>query len=367
MSKGKTTRRYGFEPDYAIPPGESLLETIGSLDMTQADLALRTGLSTKTTNEIIKGKAPITPDTAVRLERVTSVPARMWLALEGNYREQLAKIADRERLEANLEWLKTVPTAELIRRRVIDKQPDKASLLHAVLQFFGVSNSERWSELWMKPHGAFRRSARFEAKPGAVATWLRLGELKARKIETEPYDKAKFVEALGSIRELTTEPPDVFQPAIVETARRAGVAVVFIPEIRNCPTSGVARWLTPTKALIQLSLRYKTDDQIWFSFFHEAGHVLNDPKKEVFIDDGDSDNEREIRANRFAADFLIPREFARELPSLPSKTAIIEFSSRVRVAPGSVVGRIQKEKILLWPTPLNRLKRRFKWVDSRGA
>lgn len=361
---GKRKTRYAFEPDYAIPPGGTLQETIDTLGMTQRDLALRTGLAPKTINEIVKGKARLTHESAVVFERVTGVPARMWNNLEANYREQLTKIADRERLAADCKWLKHIPVRELVRRGAIPERGDPVQQLDAVLRFFGVSSVYQWEAVWMKPDGAFRRSARFEAKPGAVATWLRLGELKARQIETEPYDKAKFVEALGSIRELTTELPDVFQPAIVETARRAGVAVVFIPEIRNCPTSGVARWLTPTKALIQLSLRYKTDDQIWFSFFHEAGHVLNDPKKEVFIDDGDSDNEREIRANRFAADFLIPREFAQELPSLKSKTAIIEFSSRVRVAPGIVVGRLQKEEILLWPTPLNKLKSRFKWADS---
>ena len=319
-------------------------------------------------NEIIKGKAPITHESAVVFERVTGVPARMWNNLEANYREQLTKIADRERLAEDCTWLSCIPTLELARRGVIPSGRDRVRQLDAVLRFFGVSSVRQWNEVWMRPGGAFRKSARFEAKPGAVAAWLRLGELEARQIDTAPYEKAKFVEALGSIRKLTTEPPDVFQPGIVEAARRAGVAVVFIPEIKNCPTSGVARWLAPTKALIQLSLRYNTDDQLWFSFFHEAGHVLNDPKKEVFIDDGNSDNERENRANRFAADFLIPPKDARGLPALSqTRPSIEDFAERVGIAPGIVVGRLQKEKLLVWNTRLNKLKRRFEWADSEGA
>ncbi len=362
MSKGKTKRRYGFEPDYAIPPGETLQETIESLGMTQRDLAVRTGMAPKTINEIIKGKAPITPDTAVLLERVTGVRANMWNNLETNYREQLAKIADRGRLEIDLGWLKRIPTKELIRRGVIEEQPDKVSLLHAILEFFGVSSSQSWNELWMKPAGVFRKSEKFRAEPGAVATWLRLGELKAQKIEAKPYDRAKFLAVLNKIRKLTTEPPKVFEPKMVELCASTGVAVVFVREIKKCPTSGVARWLTPEKALIQLSLRYKTEGQFWFSFFHEAGHVLNDPKKGVYIDDGDtSDPSREDRANRFAGNFLIPPEHSRVLPTLTTREAIVTFAERIGISPGIVLGRLQKEKIVPWRSYLNDLKRRFEW------
>ncbi|MFH1745486.1 MAG: HigA family addiction module antitoxin [Planctomycetota bacterium] len=364
MSKRIIKRRYTYEPDYAVPPGDTLLETIESLGMTQRDLALRTGMARKTINEIIKGKAPITPDTAVLLERVTGVPARMWNNLETNYREQLARIADRERLEADLGWLKTIPTRELIKRGIIEEQTDKVTLLHAVLRFFGVSDSVTWNELWMQPKAAFRKSARFVAEPGATATWLRLGELEAHKLRTEPYDKTGFLAVLKEIRSFTVERPEAFEPKMVERSAAVGVAVVFVPEIKKCPTSGVARWLTPTKALIQLSLRYKTEDQFWFSFFHESGHILNDPKKEVYIDDGNAgDRPCEERADRFAADFLIPPTHSSTLPTLTTRTQIVRFANSIGIPPGIVVGRLQREGILPWRSYLNELKRRFEWRE----
>ncbi|MGD8453008.1 MAG: HigA family addiction module antitoxin [Phycisphaerae bacterium] len=357
--------RYSFEPDYAVAPGETLQETIASLGMTQRDLAVRAGMAPKTINEIIKGKAPITPDTAVALERVTGVPARMWNNLEANYREQLALIDDRQRLEADLGLLEMIPTRELIKRGAVEDQPDKPSLLNAVLRFFGVRDSAAWHELWMKPEAAFRQSARFVAEPGATAAWLRLGELAAQKIETELYDKNRFLAALDEIRMLTVKAPDVFEPRMVELAAAAGVAVVFVPPIRKCPASGVARWLTPTKALIQLSLRYKTEDQFWFSFFHEAGHILNDAKKDVFIDDGDDgDGSREERANRFSADFLIPPDRSEVLPTLTTQAQVVCFAQSIGISPGIVVGRLQKEGIVPWGSYLNRLKRRFTWREA---
>jgi len=89
MSSTNTNK---FVPDYAVPPGETLLDTIEALGMSQAELAERTGRPKKTINEIIKGKAPITPETALQLERVLGVPARFWNNLENNYRETVARI-----------------------------------------------------------------------------------------------------------------------------------------------------------------------------------------------------------------------------------------------------------------------------------
>ena len=363
MSKGRR-QRYSFEPDYAVAPGETLSETLGSLGMSQRDLAVRTGLSTKTINEIVKGKAPITPDTSVLLERVTGVPSRMWNNLEANFREQLAKIADRQRLEEDLDWLKSIPTNELIKLGAVEKQRDKVSLLHATLSFFAVASSASWRELWMKPEASFRKSATFEAQPGAVATWLRLGELKAQEVETAPYDRVEFKEALDEIRELTTKGPEVFEPEMKKLAASAGVAVVFVREIKKCPTSGVARWLKAEKALIQLSLRHKSDDHFWFSFFHEAGHILNDSKKEVYIDDGDDDEEeREEKANRFAANFLIPPSDASQLPCLKSKAAVERFADLIGIAPGIVVGRLQKDGLIPYKY-MNKLKQRIDWKQT---
>jgi len=356
------TKRYEFQPDYAVPPGATLQETIDSLGMTQRDLALRTGMAPKTINEIIKGKAPITSDTSVLLDRVTGVPTHMWNNLEANYRDQLARITDRERLKSDLEWLRTIPTKELIARGVIEDPNDKVTLLHAVLRFFGVGSPAQWREVWMRPAGAFRMSAKFKRDPGAVASWLRLGELQAQKVPTKVYDKVRFRRGLDEIRKLTVEPCDVFQPRMIELAAPAGVAVAFVREIKKCSVSGVARWLSPDKALIQLSLRYKSDDQFWFSFFHEAGHILNDPKKEVYIDDGDSsDDDREGQANRFAADFLVPHRFQDRLSSLATASQIRTFAGLIGVAPGIVVGRLQRAKMVPWPTTLNSLKRRFDW------
>ena len=85
------TRLYPHTPDYAVPPGETLRETIEALGMDQAELALRTGLDKKTIDQILGGKRPLTRHTAIRLEEATGVPTRLWNNLEILYHSRPTK------------------------------------------------------------------------------------------------------------------------------------------------------------------------------------------------------------------------------------------------------------------------------------
>ena len=87
----KAKRGYDYSPDYAVAPGETLKEVLGSLLITQEDLASQTGLSEQTIVSILEGVQLITFETANKLEMVTGVPDRMWNNLEIQYREQLSK------------------------------------------------------------------------------------------------------------------------------------------------------------------------------------------------------------------------------------------------------------------------------------
>ena len=360
-----TAKRYPHEPDYIVAPGEVLQETIDALGMTQADLAKRTGLSKKTVNQIMQGREPLSHVTALRLERVVGVPARFWNTLEATYRERLARREEKVGLSQDLGWMKTIPTKELVRRGRIQGRDDPVALLQAVLAFFGVNSAREWKAVWASPQVAFRRSQVFKSHPGAVAAWLRLGELEGQRLECQAYDKDRFREALEEIRRLTVEGPEIFEPRMREACAAAGVAVVFTPEIQGAPVCGATQWLTPDKALLQLSLRFKSNDHFWFSFFHEAGHILKHGKKEKFVEGGGDQDAKEEEANRFAEDFLIPRDRAEELAQLCNREQIIAFAGSVGVAPGIVLGQLQKMGVIDYQCAYNHLKDRLQW--SQGA
>ena len=351
---------YGFEPDYAISPGETLKEVMESLNMSQKELAVRTGLTVQSLNRIFKGDQPISYETANKLELATGVPARMWNNLEAQYREQLAKAKERKQLETDLDWLKTIPTQELIQRNVIEPKKDRVLLLRETLKFYGLSSVSAWNDIWAKPAVAARRSQCFETCPGPASAWIRLGEIRAHQIDCLSFDKNAFIQALKKIRLLTVKDSEKFVPETIQLCADSGVALALVREMKKVPWHGATKWLSASKAMILLNLRGKMEDHFWFSFFHEAGHVICDSKKDLYINDGSIDDPREHKANEFAAEILIPRDRDPEIVALQAKEDVIRLANELKISPGIVAGRFQ-HLTQKW-NYFNGLKRRFQWA-----
>jgi HTH-type transcriptional regulator/antitoxin HigA len=368
-----TTSAHGIEgtaflPGYAVHPGETIAEWLEESGMTQAELANRIGMSAKALNQMVRGHAPVTPETSLRLEAVTGIPARTWNALQALFAEDTARLQRHAELAAQVDFLDQIPVTELRRRgHVTAPRQDKVTVLREVCDFFGVSDPRAWQMHWAAPAAAYRRSAAFEAHPGAVATWLRLGEIEAKSVAVGPYDKELLTSALPRLRALTLEPdPGVFVGAITSLCGKAGLTVVFIPEVPGARCSGAARWVSG-RPVVQLSLRHKTDDHLWFTLFHEIGHVLLHGRSEVFIDDGaDRSPERRVmedQADEFAQDVLIPGSAAAGLPELKTLESIATFAEQIGVSPGVVVGRLQHDQMIGYRIG-NRLKRRYEFSSA---
>lgn len=358
-----------FRPDWISPPGDSIADVLEEQGWNQSAFAERMGYTEKHISLLINGKAAITEDAAFKLERVTGMPAGFWLSREAQYREALARIEEERSLGTEVAWLKDLPLRHMIQHGWVREFRDTGAQVAECLRFFGVASTKAWQSSYQEPIAAFRASKSFAIDTAATGSWLRQGERAASSIETQPYDKAKFRASLSLIRELANEPdPRVFVPRLVDICAQAGVAVVFESAPKGCPVSGATRWLTPTKALLMLSLRHKSNDHLWFSFFHEAGHLLLHGKRMMFIDiEGKLEDEQEDEANKFASDTLIPASFNPMLAELPlTEAAVIDFAQTVRIAPGIVVGRMQKEGLLGW-NKLNHLKVRYTFeVASRS-
>ena len=232
--------------------------------------------------------------------------------------------------------------------------------------FFGFASPENFNKWWITSKAKFRMSTIRPINKGALAAWLRQGEILGRKIECEPYDKSKFRDSLDNIRLLTVLSPKEFIPKAEKLCAESGVSLVLVPELPNTGVCGASRWLTSTKALIQLSLRYKTNDQFWFSFFHEAAHILKHNKSVVYLEnDSEYDSDEEKEANNFAANILIPPEDYRRLVKFNSfnKNLICKFAKQINIHPGIVAGRLQHDGLLDFRFH-NKLKMYLKWAVS---
>lgn len=356
---------YAYEPDSVTPPGEMLEEKLQEIGMSQAELAERIGRTKKTVNEIIKGKAPLLPETAMQLERVLGVPARFWASAEANYRQALARQEEAERLAKQQEWLDRLPVKALVKRGVLSREGDRVSRLRELLNFFGVASFDALSRIGEERCLAFRQSLAHDVDQYALLAWLRLGELQAQRITCAPFEESRFRQALREIRKLCAESPPAAVPKMQEECAESGVALVFVPEIPGARAWGVTQWVSADKAILQLSLRGKSDDQFWFTFFHEAAHILLHPKKAVYVEFGQDADEHEEEANRFARDILIPpAEWRNIVAACPRSAAEVRaWAYRLGIAPGVLVGRLQHERILPW-THLNGLKVKLRFKQE---
>ena len=359
-----------FAPDYALHSGVFLEEELESLSMSQAELAKRSGLTPKTINSIIKGSASISSETAVILESVLGKSATYWINLESQYQIHKAGEDKDAQLEKEIGLLDELDLRSLIKEKWINKFDDKLQQLKELYRFFGVASRKQIPAVWSQLEINYRTSQKFQQSHLHIFAWLRRGEILAKEINCKPFENKKFKAALAEARKLTTKNFFDIKDTLQDICAEAGVAVVYVPEIKKVSTSGAARWIDKDKALIQLSLRGKRDDKFWFNFYHEAGHILLHGRKEQFIDNNGKANPlnedsyhteenrfKEKEADEFAANYLVPRkEFSKFVgDSNFSEQSIRSFAKRQGIAPGIIVGQLQSRGYLEW-SQMNNLK-----------
>ena len=350
-----------YEPDSVSPPGETLLETIQTLGISQADLATRIGKTPQTVNRIIGAGEPISPDTAIALERALGVPASFWINRQRIYDEFHARLYERERLQKHIAWVERFPYRTMAQYGWVPATSQKFDRLGNLLNFFGIASPDAWDNFQSQIQASYRRSSRLTPDINSLAAWLRQGEILGRMFACKKYDHDRFERSLESVRALTRSMPDDFVSQLRDICSECGVAVVFVRELPKT-ASGATRWLSPDKGLLQLSLRYKTDDHLWFTFFHEAAHILLHRKKGIFIENTGATGREEEDANRFATEKLIPASAWHHFPSESrvKKASIEHFAERFGIASGIVVGQLQYKKRIP-PSHFNHLKRTLRW------
>jgi HTH-type transcriptional regulator / antitoxin HigA len=332
------------------PPGATISDMLDEASLNQVQLAQRLGVTAKHVNELISCAAPISAELSVSLARVLGSTAEFWMNREANYRAARASQRADEILTADIEWSKGFPFNEMAKRGWVAPTKDRIARVETTLRFFGVASVAAYQLTYANDAVQFRKSHTRTSANEPVVAWLRRSELQAAALQCAARAPTKDV--IVELRSLT-----VLDPALhIEKARAVcaahGIALVIEPSLPGCKLWGASRWLTPTKPMIALSLRYQTDDHFWFTLFHEIGHVLLHSKKQLFLDGGEQALDLEAQADEFAADHLLSRRATKQLKSLAHTFAAIEeFAHANTIAPGIVVGRMQHLGVL----PRNKL------------
>lgn len=366
-----SAHRIGLKSDAVPHPGETVVEYLDFYGWSQRDLARRTGLTPKTISEICNGKAPITPTTALTFEKVFQRPAHLWLNLQLHFDEAKVRLHQLATSSRWSEWARGFPLKEM--KRLGFSLPGGSSDADVLLNFFGVSSPESWTSVWKASSVAYRQTRTSNTHEESIAAWVREAEIVARQLHVSDFDEQRLLSSFDELRSLTRKGADEMMDPVQDICAAAGVAVVWVPALRNTGISGCARWLTEKKALVGLTLRYKTDDQLWFTLFHEIAHLLLHRSKRPFVIDNAAKDlfdrvvdaemqQHEEEASRFAANTLIPPDRLEGFMQRKTFTndSIHDFAEAAGIGPGILVGRLQFEGILARHQG-NALKQKLDW------
>jgi HTH-type transcriptional regulator / antitoxin HigA len=334
-----------FRPNWASAPGETIQAIIRARGFSKATLGTSLAMHDTELNGLLVGKLEISSDLAKRLADVLGSTPRFWLERDKQYHESLKtlELAAPELLR----WARSFPVSEMVKAGWLNK-PAPNETVGELLAFFGVSDLEDWRENYRArlTQTKFRTSESFENAIGSTTAWIRRGEIVAEEMNCGPFHKEDFGKSLSKLKTLTLEEnPRVFIPALQQECAKHGVAVVVTRCVAGCAASGATHLLDNGTALLLLSARFLSDDQFWFSFFHEAGHLMLHTNEACVEENGAETTTIEEEANTFAQRVILDPVGEDQLSALATnKFSIARFARRCNVSAGVIVGQLQHKK-----------------------
>ncbi|NQV15378.1 ImmA/IrrE family metallo-endopeptidase [bacterium] len=352
----------GFQPNWASAPGDTINDILSKKNVNLNDFASQLGQSISSTQALLEGRVAMTMTTARQLEDILGPSVEFWMSRDDKFRKNAYRISG-----ADQQWLSRLPLRDMIKWEWIPQNLLPSEEFSSCLSFFDISSIEEWDKKYstILTKAAFKTSNTYDSIFAPTVTWLRQGEILSNDLKCDKWDSDGLIAALPHMKALTRDKePSSFIPKLQSLCADNGVAVVIAPTPTGCHASGATRFLNTKKAIIQLSMRYRSDDHFWFAFFHEIGHLLSHVQGNIHLRNSDEiEDIFEAEANVFAENVLIPEEYRNQLSRMrKNKYDIVRFAQRVKVSPGIVVGQLQHSGRIRYKD-FNSLKRRYRWLD----
>ena len=331
----------------AIPPGATVREQLENRSMSQKEFAQRMGMSEKHISHLINGKVELTHEVALRLESVLGIPAKFWNNMEALYREQEARVLEELALEHDESIAMKMPYTKCAELGWLEKTRNRSEKVYNLRRFFEVANLGILDNLQL-PGIAYRVAGSNVSKDYAQAMWAQKARIEARSVKTSAINIEYLIEIIPQIRALTTKDPSEFCEVLGLLLPKCGIALVFLPHIDGSFIHG-ATFVDGNHIVLGLTVRGKYADKFWFSLFHELGHIIHGH----IMNPLDEADVRETEADTYAMNTLIPVDKYEAFIARRgfNKSDIEYFSKIIDIAPGIVLGRLQKENYV----PYNQL------------
>jgi HTH-type transcriptional regulator/antitoxin HigA len=334
-----------FQPNWFSKPGDTLSAILNRREMTPDMLAKCMGRDASVVHGLLSGDISIDKPIAGLLAKCVGGSPAFWATRQSQFVRDLNRAVAAVSTDQGKSWLRTLPIKEMMESGWIPASKETRDTLKSSLAYFDVTDPDEWRERYTAFQNSFsyRTSPTFQSKLGALAAWLRQAEIQASRMTCARWDAGGLKARLDAMRVLTKATNLAhFIPRLRALCAEVGVAIIFLKAPAGCRASGATRFLSSTKAMIVLSFRFLSDDQFWFSFFHEIGHLLLHGTEATFVDGEAADlTDREVEANAFSEGVLIPLDRHDELLEVPSRARdVIRFAVSLGVSPGIVVGQM---------------------------
>tara|TARA_R110002072_G_scaffold273000_2_gene433275 strand:+ start:2034 stop:3122 length:1089 start_codon:yes stop_codon:yes gene_type:complete len=353
-------------PDWVSPPGDTITTLLEEHELSLEEFAVRIGRTQSIAQKLLDGKHSIDIKLAQRLAKVFGASETFWMAREHDYRASMGPQPE-VAITSFDDLIGSLPLVDMKKFGWVKNAKTRDEKIAEIMDFFGVSTLAQWQGRYSNAfRGAtYRRSAAYASCEISTTAWLRQGEIETQDDQVLAWSPARLRKEIESFRRLTWyKSPDLFLPRLKDGLGMAGVKFAITRCPRGCSASGAVRILSDGTPHIQLSGRYLSDDQFWFSLFHEIAHLLlHFDKMPIFENDELAESQCETEANDFASQVIVPSKNFDEMLSLGgAKYSIIAFAKKIGIAPGLVVGQLQHAGVLRY-NQMQHLKRRYRWID----
>lgn len=360
------------EPNWASPPGATIARVMKTREIDASELAEAVGLNSHEFESLLLGRRRLNEKLADALAKHIGSTARFWLARDKDYMKELARLGNAELMGAD-EWAQSMPVASMRRYGWLPADSKAKKLrTQALLAFFDCKSIQEWGERYSAGVGAvaFRTSLAFASDGMATLVWLRAGEAQLNSSPASQFDRIEFERLLPTLKRLSAfKHPVTMLSRLREACAQVGVSITTARAPEGCRASGASWFDTKGRPVIHLSFRHLSEDHFWFTFFHEAAHIILHGQNHI---DGEgvevmgADTEtQEAEANAFAQDILLPDDVRQVLMQRQTITAksVIDAARSAKVTAGVIVGQLERAGTIQHGK-FSFLKHRYRWNAS---
>ena len=355
----------------AFHPGYYVKDYIEEQGITQEEMAKRLQTTPKYVSDLVNGRTPLSDEMALRLSIVCGTSVKMWLNLNQNYIEKKLEIERQRKIDEECNLIRQIEYKFWMELGVVKSTRSAEEKVQELQRYLKVSSLKVLGQRDFLVQYKTSVSEVTDVNVINANAWVQTAINMGMQMESAPFNKNRLTEAIPQIRKMTVQEPKVFCPQLKELLAECGVALVLLPNLKNCGIDGAVKWLGKDKVILALNDRRKYADVFWFALFHELGHVLQQRIKVLLVSEknrndleaGELIPRLEREANTFSQNILIPvmdyKEFIEQNPKGFTEEVIQCFAEKINILPGIVVGRLQQDHLLSYHTVLNKMKIKY--------